>query len=177
MQKCPCESDLNYSECCEKYILGKSKPVTAELLMRARYSAYSKIEVDYLKKTLAPESRHDFDIAATKKWAELAVWKGLKILSTKNGLENDTKGVVEFVATYTAEGETLEHHEVSQFRKSDSGDWYFIDGDAHTHKEGESHQHYEKPQTVVREAPKIERNGPCVCGSGKKYKKCCGINN
>jgi tetratricopeptide (TPR) repeat protein len=29
-------------------------------------------------------------------------------------------------------------------------------------------------QTVHRESPKIGRNDPCPCGSGKKYKKCCG---
>ena len=28
---------------------------------------------------------------------------------------------------------------------------------------------------VVREAPKVGRNDPCPCGSGKKYKKCCGV--
>ena len=27
---------------------------------------------------------------------------------------------------------------------------------------------------VHRAAPKIGRNDPCPCGSGKKYKKCCG---
>ncbi len=32
-----------------------------------------------------------------------------------------------------------------------------------------------KPQTVVKDQ-RIGRNDPCVCGSGKKYKKCCGIN-
>jgi len=29
------------------------------------------------------------------------------------------------------------------------------------------------PKQVVREGPKIGRNNPCPCGSGKKYKKCC----
>ena len=29
------------------------------------------------------------------------------------------------------------------------------------------------PETVEYIRPKIERNGPCPCGSGKKYKKCC----
>jgi preprotein translocase subunit SecA len=29
---------------------------------------------------------------------------------------------------------------------------------------------------VKREAPKVGRNDPCPCGSGKKYKKCCGVN-
>ncbi|MCR4656646.1 MAG: SEC-C domain-containing protein [Lachnospiraceae bacterium] len=31
-----------------------------------------------------------------------------------------------------------------------------------------------KSMTVVHEGPKIGRNDPCPCGSGKKYKKCCG---
>ena len=32
----------------------------------------------------------------------------------------------------------------------------------------------QKQKTVVRESPKVGRNDPCPCGSGKKYKKCCG---
>jgi hypothetical protein len=31
-----------------------------------------------------------------------------------------------------------------------------------------------KVETVRREEPKVGRNDPCTCGSGKKYKKCCG---
>lgn len=31
-------------------------------------------------------------------------------------------------------------------------------------------------QPIVREGPKVGRNDPCPCGSGKKYKKCCGAN-
>ena len=31
-----------------------------------------------------------------------------------------------------------------------------------------------KAETYRREAPKVGRNDPCPCGSGKKYKKCCG---
>jgi uncharacterized protein YecA (UPF0149 family) len=36
--------------------------------------------------------------------------------------------------------------------------------------------HSAKPavQTVKLDAPKVGRNDPCPCGSGKKYKKCCG---
>lgn len=33
-----------------------------------------------------------------------------------------------------------------------------------------------KSTTVVNQGPKIGRNDPCPCGSGKKYKKCCGAN-
>ena len=31
-----------------------------------------------------------------------------------------------------------------------------------------------KVETVVHQGPRIGRNDPCPCGSGKKYKKCCG---
>jgi preprotein translocase subunit SecA len=33
-----------------------------------------------------------------------------------------------------------------------------------------------RTKTVTRDQPKIGRNEPCPCGSGKKYKKCCGTN-
>ena len=33
-----------------------------------------------------------------------------------------------------------------------------------------------KQETVRREMPKVGRNDPCPCGSGKKYKNCCGRN-
>ncbi|MDQ5980957.1 MAG: motif domain protein, partial [Verrucomicrobiota bacterium] len=33
----------------------------------------------------------------------------------------------------------------------------------------------EPGKTVRRETPKVGRNDPCPCGSGKKYKKCCGV--
>jgi preprotein translocase subunit SecA len=35
---------------------------------------------------------------------------------------------------------------------------------------------YQTVQQVVRNAAKIGRNDPCPCGSGKKYKKCCGAS-
>lgn len=34
--------------------------------------------------------------------------------------------------------------------------------------------HDAKPETFRREEPKVGRNDPCPCGSGKKYKNCCG---
>ncbi len=34
----------------------------------------------------------------------------------------------------------------------------------------------EKAKPIVNEGPKIGRNDPCPCGSGKKYKNCCGKN-
>ena len=36
--------------------------------------------------------------------------------------------------------------------------------------------HYGEPEQVVRGGPKIGRNDPCPCGSGKKFKRCCGAD-
>ncbi|MCR4587055.1 MAG: SEC-C domain-containing protein [Lachnospiraceae bacterium] len=34
----------------------------------------------------------------------------------------------------------------------------------------------QKQSTTIRKGPKVYPNDPCPCGSGKKYKKCCGKN-
>jgi uncharacterized protein YchJ len=46
----------------------------------------------------------------------------------------------------------------------------------HDHDHGHSHDdgHSHLPRPYVRDQPKVGRNDPCVCGSGKKSKKCCG---
>lgn len=43
------------------------------------------------------------------------------------------------------------------------------DHDHHHH----GHHHHAPVETFVRGAPKVGRNDPCPCGSGKKHKKCC----
>ena len=45
---CPCCSGKNYDECCKPVIDGSRKAATPEELMRARYSAYAKCEVDFI---------------------------------------------------------------------------------------------------------------------------------
>ncbi|MCP4385681.1 MAG: hypothetical protein GY798_30450 [Hyphomicrobiales bacterium] len=34
----------------------------------------------------------------------------------------------------------------------------------------------DEPPTMARRFGKVGRNQPCPCGSGKKYKRCCGLN-
>ena len=41
-----------------------------------------------------------------------------------------------------------------------------------TYSSGDGEQ--ERPSTMRRDTPKVGRNDECPCGSGKKYKKCCG---
>lgn len=175
MSSCPCGNSINFEDCCEPFIKGTKLPETAEQLMRSRYSAYVRGEIEYLKSTLAPESRKDFDTEATRKWSKEAKWKKLAILSTHKGTASDTKGTVEFCAYYAYDGQDLQLHEVSKFRKEKEGQWLFVDGDAHTHPADENvEEAHAKPETFVRTQAKVGRNDPCSCGSGKKFKKCCG---
>lgn len=51
--------------------------------------------------------------------------------------------------------------------------WNAQDEDADHQTSGNTMQNNHKAHTIFRNAPKIGRNEPCPCGSGKKYKKCC----
>lgn len=158
---CPCGSGLPFESCCEPFLIGQAKPKTAAALMRSRYCAYAMSAVDYLFKTSGPKVRKEFDAESSRKWAESAQWTGIEILSQENGGETDETGMVEFIAHYSVNDTVFDHHERSEFAKID-GEWRFIDGKIFG------------PTPVKREQPKVGRNDPCPCGSGKKYKKCCG---
>jgi SEC-C motif-containing protein len=161
MNSCPCGSGIAYTDCCEPIIKGEIAAETAEQLMRARYSAYSKVETDFLRNSLHPDHRKDHDDDQTREWAAESTWEGLEIVNTESGGKDDTKGTVEFIAHYTVKGKKNIHHEIASFMKHD-GIWYFTDGAAPPVKQ------------FVRTEPKVGRNDPCPCNSGKKYKKCCG---
>ena len=130
--------------------------------MRARYSAYVVDKTQFVIETHHPETRDDLDEKAVKEWAEETDWLGLEVLKTSAGGEGEDEGMVEFVARYSDERDRIRsHHERSTFKRRE-GRWYFHDGEV------------VKAESVVREGPKIGRNDPCPCGSGKKHKKCCG---
>jgi SEC-C motif domain protein len=167
MSLCPCRiSDvkkLEFSDCCEPFITGKKKAPTAETLMRSRYAAYVVKDIDYIDQTQIVLDNESFDKEEARKWADSSEWMGLDIKKTQKGEMNDSTGIVEFVALYKDKqsGTELRHHETSLFQKV-NGDWKF--------KEGQIHG----AQPMKRLQPKVGRNDPCSCGSGKKYKKCCG---
>lgn len=158
---CPCGSNDELAECCEPYVRGQKLAPTAEALMRSRYTSYTMNEVDYIAQTHHAEGRDDVDRDAAQQWAEQAEWLGLDIIDTVDGKEGDDTGVVEFAARFVLQGAEQRHHERSTFKKVD-GSWYYVDGDM------------VKAKPVVRESAKVGRNEPCPCGSGKKYKRCCG---
>jgi SEC-C motif domain protein len=161
MANCPCGSDKSFDECCEPFLNGMANPPTAEALMRARYSAYVTANIDYIERTIHSSTRATFNSESARKWSEESQWHGLEILKAVDGKEQDAEGSVEFIATYSQQGEAVKHHEVSTFRK-EAGVWTFVDGRM-------SYPPFRRDQ------PKIGRNDLCPCGSGKKYKKCCGL--
>ena len=131
--------------------------------MRSRYTAYVRREYDHLQQTLSADQRGDFSREDAQRWAESAEWLGLTILKTERGGAEDQQGLVEFAARYRVAGEDKEHLETALFGRED-GRWVYAG------------QVVPKGETFRREAPKVGRNDPCPCGSGKKYKKCCGAN-
>ena len=160
MSLCPCGSGREFSDCCEPFIKGESLPDTAEQLMRSRYSAYATQNIDYLHTSLHPDHQSDHDVNAARRWAANSDWLGLEIVSTSEGGKDDDTGIVEFKASYREKGKTRHLHEISSFQKVE-GRWTYVDG------------RMPKPETI-RNVEKVGRNDPCPCGSGKKYKKCCG---
>ena len=158
---CPCASGKTFGECCGPILSGKKKAETAVEVMRARYSAYAVCDTGFLYRSSGDEVRAEFDEKTAREWAQIATWQGLEIVKTEKGGPGDEEGTVEFIAKYTAQDRECCHHERSLFRKID-GEWRFIDGAI------------QGVDPYRREQPKIGRNDPCPCGSGKKYKKCCG---
>lgn len=159
MSLCPCCSGKEFRDCCESIIENQSAP-TAEQLMRSRYTAYCLEQVDYILSTTHSKTRKQYHVADIAQWAKESNWQQLKVLKTEKGGVSDLEGIVEFKAYYLdAKGKQQIHHEQSFFEKQ-NGQWYYVEGII------------DPPSDSVSEN-KINRNDPCPCGSGKKYKKCC----
>jgi len=133
-------------------VIAGSPAPTAEALMRSRYTAFVHGNISHIRSTYAREHRSkiDNDLPAVD-------WTGLDILGTTGGGTDDETGTVDFAAHYRQDGALGTHRENSNFRRED-GRWVYVDGEI-------------IPQPS---AGKTGRNDPCPCGSGKKFKKCCG---
>ena len=121
---CPCGSGNTYETCCGQYHLG-TLPPTAETLMRSRYSAFVKGEIEYLKDTTWPANQKQVDEAAYRERSENSIWIGLTIHETEDGLETNIKGTVTFTAKSMVSGQINEQTEKSLFKKK-NGRWYYV---------------------------------------------------
>ena len=152
---CPCGSGKTYGDCCGPVLAGTKRAMTAEALMRSRYTAYTKKDGSYLLRTWHQETRPEVSQLGLD---DPVTWTGLEIIATESGKEGDSRGVVEFIARFVQNGRTRQLHERSRFVCQD-GAWFYVDGDS--------------PGPLSDTPAKIGRNEPCPCGSGKKFKKCC----
>ncbi len=155
---CPCGSKKLFTLCCQAIINGDSA-VTAEQLMRSRYSAYATNNAQYIYDTYAETSKKEQSVDEIAQWAKQCKWIKLTIHpSTVAGLkEQQQNDKVEFSAHYLQKNKLFCLRELSSFVK-ENNNWRYLDGEIifHDHQE------------------KIKANQPCPCGSTKKFKKCCG---
>lgn len=170
---CPCQinpvsdaigAPLLYQDCCQPYhdgLLNKEadgiKAETAKRLMRTRYSAFVLVKPNYIVKTTIPAQQNLLDIKAIENWAKETDWAGLEIVTHTPKL-GKRHAQVEFKAYFKTNENLQAHHELSAFVKvtdklNNDVRWYFLD------------------PTV---AMTVSQKQPCICGSGEKFKRCCG---
>jgi SEC-C motif domain protein len=149
LENCPCGSKIRYKSCCEPYVSQIVSPPNALALMKSRYSAYVVGNANYIVVTTCEKNRVLHKLEDIEIWSKQCQFLSLKIVDV-------LPEVVEFEAMYKTEGSYFVHHERSSF-KQESGIWC-----------------YEDALFVKNYKIEPKRNEFCLCGSGKKYKRCCG---
>lgn len=92
--------------------------------MRSRFAAFQRADTAWLLHTWHPSTRPDeLDLRGNPRW------RGLQIVDAEGGGAADGSGVVEFRATYLADGGGIGVlHERSRFVR-EAGRWFYLDGD------------------------------------------------
>ena len=150
MRLCPCDSGIEYNLCCLPHLNASQHPAKPALLMRSRYTAFVLHHADYLVNSWHPSRRYPGLVSELSEGFSSAEWLGLTIFEEADGKE-DNEAYVSFVARFQESGNLTAIIERSRFLKENDR-WYYVDG--------------------IR--PSFGRNDACPCGSGKKFKKCCG---
>lgn len=125
--KCPCDSLNNYQDCCNKFHKEIAYPITAEELMRSRYSAFVLADGEYLLKTHSKQTKNQVNKSELVKWAKSVKWLGLRIINKEQGQKGDEIGFVEFEALFKEKIFKRSIHEKSKFIKQD-GKWVYLNG-------------------------------------------------
>ena len=130
----------------------------AEELMRSRFTAHALRDYEHLHRTDFETARKPY--VAEKNEGQEPAWSRLVIHAHEPGNKPNT-ALVDFSAYYKSGDAEQALHEKSEFVHVD-GRWYYT----RAVRLG--------PPPIRSTAPKVGRNDPCPCGSGKKYKHCCG---
>lgn len=169
MNSCPCGNPASYEQCCGKVHNDVTQAQTPEMLMRARYCAHVKGLIDFVIDTYHPSCQ------ANAQRSEIAEsidsdWTRLEVLDSENGRHID-EGFVTFNAFFRQDGHEYCLQERSRFVR-ENGQWLYIDGTFPSQNDTTHDIDARLNQSVS--SIKLGRNDPCLCGSGKKFKKCCG---
>ena len=147
---CACGSGKAYSLCCALLHQGAPAP-DAEALMRSRYCAYVRGDIEYLVATTLPAQQAGLDQESIRQWSTQSTWLGLEVLSHEPVANDPHHSFVSFNAHWQDASGAHTQFERSAF-VCVKGRWYFLD-----------------PTVPL----KASRNDPCPCGGGLKFKKCC----
>ena len=99
--KCPCDPTKNYTDCCEKAHKNIQNILTAEALMRSRYSAFALANIDYLHKSHHTSTRpSEEENKEILEWTKSVEWIKLEIINTNKGTATDITGNVNFKAFF-----------------------------------------------------------------------------
>ena len=126
--------------------------------MRSRFTAHFIGDYRHLHLTYLDTARKPY-VEETSDGGELK-WTRLVVHAHETGPKPDG-AIVDFSAYYAEGGGEQALHEKAEFRRID-GAWFYLKA----LRLG--------PAPVKSAHPKIGRNDPCACGSGKKFKHCCG---
>jgi SEC-C motif domain protein len=156
-QPCPCGSGQNFEACCEPIHLGTKLPTTAEQLMRARFTAHVAHHFKFLHDTYRPTAGKPY-VAETGEPA--VAWTRLEVHGHEVAADNPDKAFVDFSAYGVEDKVEKVLHEKAEFQRV-NGAWLY------------TREARLGPAPFKSSAPKVGRNDPCPCGSGRKYKQCC----
>ena len=153
-KSCYCGADKDFSDCCEPIIFQRQVALSAEQLMRSRFSAFYTKNESWLK-----QSWDQYTLPKNIQFEDGLKWLDLTIINTTD--IDETHSTVEFEARYCKAGKVQAIHENSRFIKQEL-QWLYSDGD------------YLK---TTFKSYKLGRNDLCPCHSGDKFKSCCAIKS
>ena len=141
------------------------------------WGTYFQIEKEIYEKLL---SNPDEEVKGTVK--ELAEKYGQEVLTMVGFLDGINESLKEENPIETMEEDTVvslafDKEKLYKNMVAAKADWrYELPQWKEIYSEEELKKLYkeQKESTTIRKGKKVGRNDPCPCGSGKKYKKCCG---
>lgn len=118
---CYCGSQLDFQDCCQKYILGYETAPTALALMKSRYAAYVVQNTAYLLATTHESTRSYYSKEELHQWASENQWKRLEIV-------NFSDTIVAFKAYFIGPNKQEQIHKEKSVFVKENGHWFYVEG-------------------------------------------------